>query len=95
MFTLVFAITCTIAGTFTIYFGSGKSKITGGIITIAGIIVFIIFLYGANLLSGLLGTPEGILNFQGTIVNGITAIVGAFVGAGLAIGIFILSIVKT
>ena len=95
MLTLMFAIASILAGIFTAYFGSGKSRIIGGILIVIGFLVFIIFLYGANLLSGFLGTPEGILNFQGTITQGIVAIVGALVGGGIAVGIFFLAIMKT
>jgi hypothetical protein len=94
MLTLVFAFGSIISGLFTSYFGSGKSRFIGGILIIIGLIVFFIFLYGANLLFGVLGAPVGILNFQGTIVQGIVAIVGAVVGAGIALGIFLLSIMK-
>ena len=94
MLTLVFAIASIIAGIFTAYFGSGKSRAVGGILIILGLFVFFIFLYGANLLSGFMGTPEGLLNFQGTIVQGIIAILGAVVGAAIALGIFLLAIMK-
>ena len=94
MMTLVFAIASIIAGIFTAYFGSGKSRAVGGILVVIGILVFIIFLYGANLLSGILGTPDGILNFQGTVVQGVVSIVGAVIGAGIALGIFLLTIMK-
>jgi len=94
MMTLVFAIASIIAGIFTAYFGSGKSRAVGGILVVIGILVFIIFLYGANLLSGILGTPDGILNFQGTVVQGVVSIVGAVIGAGIALGIFLLAIMK-
>lgn len=94
MLTLVFAIASIIAGIFTAYFGSGKSRAVGGILIIIGLLVFVIFLYGANLLSGFMGTPEGILNFQGTVVQGVVAIIGAVVGAAIALGIFLLAIMK-
>ena len=94
MLTLVFAIASIIAGIFTAYFGSGKSRAVGGILIVIGLLVFIIFLYGANMLSGFLGAPEGILDFQGTIVQGVIAIVGAIVGAAIALGIFLLAIMK-
>ena len=94
MMTLVFAIASIIAGIFTAFFGSGKSRAVGGILIIVGLLVFVIFLYGANLLTGFLGTPEGILNFQGAIIQGVVAIVGALVGAGAALGIFLLAIMK-
>ena len=94
MLTLVFAIASIIAGLFTAYFGSGKSRAVGGILIIIGILVFVIFLYGAGLLSSFMGTPGGILDFQGTIVQGIIAILGAIVGAAIALGIFLLAIMK-
>jgi hypothetical protein len=94
MLTLVFAIASIIAGIFTAYFGSGKSRAVGGILIIIGLLVFVIFLYGANLLSGIMGTPDGILDFRDTIVQGVVAIVGAVVGAAIALGIFLLAIMK-
>ena len=93
MLTLVFAIASIIAGIFTAYFGSGKSRAVGAILIVIGLIVFIVFLYGAGLL-GFMGTPGGILDFQGTIVQGVIAILGAVVGAGIALGIFLLAIMK-
>ena len=96
MLTLVFAIASIIAGIFTAYFGSGKSRAVGGILIIIGFLVFIIFLYGADLLSSVLGSPEysSIFHFKDTIVQGIVAIVGAVVGAAIALGIFLLAIMK-
>ena len=41
-----------------------------------------------------MGTPMDILNFTGTIVNGIVAVIGAVVGALIALGIFLLAIMK-
>jgi hypothetical protein len=94
MMTLVFAIASIIAGIFTAYFGSGKSRAVGGILIVIGLLVFVVFLYGAALLSNILGDPTGIFDFQGTIVQGVVAIVGALVGAGIALGIFLLAIMK-
>ena len=94
MMTLVFAIASIVAGIFTAYFGSGKSRAVGGILVIIGFLVFLVFLYGANFLSATFGTPEGILNFQGTVVQGVVSIVGAVIGAAIALGIFLLAIMK-
>ena len=94
MLALVFAIASIIAGIFTAYFGSGKSRAVGGILIIIGLLVFIIFLYGAGLLESFMGMPEGILNFKNTIVQGVIAILGAIVGAAIALGIFLLAIMK-
>ena len=96
MMTLVFAIASIVAGIFTAYFGSGKSRAVGAILIVIGLLVFIIFLYGATLLSGILGAPKvgDILYFKDMIVQGVIAIVGALIGAGIALGIFLLAIMK-
>jgi hypothetical protein len=93
MLTLVFAIASVIAGIFTAYFGSGKSRAVGAILVIIGLLVGVIFLWGANLLS-FMGEPMDLLNFSGTIINGIIAVIGAVVGALIALGIFLLAIMK-
>jgi hypothetical protein len=93
MMTLVFAIASVIAGIFTAYFGSGKSRAVGAILIIIGLLVGVIFIWGTNQFS-FMGTPIDILNFTGTIVNGIIAVVGAVVGALIALGIFLLAIMK-
>ena len=41
-----------------------------------------------------MGTPTGFLNITGTITNGIVAVVGAIIGALIALGIFLLAIMK-
>ena len=51
MLTLVFAIASIIAGIFTAYFGSGKSRAVGAILIIIGLLVFVIFLWGAGILT--------------------------------------------
>ena len=94
MLTLVFAIASVLAGIFTAYFGSGKSRAVGGILVVIGVIVLVLFLWGAGLLTTILGTPTGIMNFADAIVNGIFAVIGAVVGAAIALGIFLLAIMK-
>jgi hypothetical protein len=94
MMTLVFAIASIIAGIFTAYFGSGKSRAVGAILIIIGLLVGVVFLWGANILT-FMGTPSiEILQFTGTIVNGIVAVIGAIIGALIALGIFLLAIMK-
>ena len=95
MMVLVFGIASIIAGIFTAYFGSGRSRIVGGILIIIGILVFIIFMWGAGWLEGIVGMPqEGILYFKNTILQGVIAIIGAIVGAAIALGIFLIAIMK-
>lgn len=91
MLTLVFAIASIIAGIFTAYFGSGKSRAVGAVLIIIGLIVGFIFFWFAGLFSFM---PAPLMKFAGTIVNGIVAVVGAVVGALIALGIFLLAIMK-
>jgi hypothetical protein len=93
MLMLVFAIASVIAGIFTTYFGSGKSKVVGAILIIVGIIVFILFLWGARVLK--IGAVPDLMDFAGAVINGIVAVAGALVGALIALGIFLLTIIKT
>lgn len=93
MLTLVFAIASIIAGIFTAYFGSGKSRGVGVVLIIIGLLVGVLFLWGANVLP-ISSIPVSVLNFTGTVINGVVAVVGAVVGALIALGIFLLAIMK-
>ncbi|MFO7678132.1 MAG: hypothetical protein R6V50_07125 [Thermoplasmatota archaeon] len=91
MLMLVFAVASVIAGVFTAYFGSGKSRAVGAVLIIIGLIVAVLFFWFAGIL-GFMGVPP--FNFQGYVVNGVVAVVGAIVGALIALGIFLLAIMK-
>ena len=93
MLMLVFAVASIIAGIFTAYFGSGKSRAVGGILIVIGLIIFVLFLWGAGLLS-FMGTVPDFMNFYGSVTKGIVAVIGAVVGALIALGIFLLAIMK-
>ena len=92
MMTLVFAVASVIAGIFTAYFGSGKSRAVGAILIIIGLIVGVIFLWGVSIIP--LGTVPEFLNFGSYAINGLVAVIGAVVGALIALGIFLLAIMK-
>jgi hypothetical protein len=87
---LVFAVASVIAGIFTAYFGSGKSRAVGAVLIIIGLIVGVLFLGYANVLP-FLNLPS---LFAGRVVNGIVSVAGAIVGALIALGIFLLAIMK-
>lgn len=93
MLMLVFAIASVIAGIFTAHFGSGKSKAVGAILILVGILVFILFLWGAGVLK--IGVVPDLMDFTGVVINGIVAVAGALVGTLIALGIFLLTILKT
>jgi len=94
MLMLVFAVASIIAGIFTAYFGSGKSRAVGAILIIIGLIVFVLFMWGAGLLTSFMGAPPTLMNFKGSITNGVVAVIGAVVGALIALGIFLMAIMK-
>jgi hypothetical protein len=93
MLMLVFAIASVIAGIFTAYFGSGKSRAVGAILIIIGLIVFVLFLWGADVLT-FMGMPPDFMYFSGVVINSVVAVVGAVIGALIALGIFLLAIMK-
>lgn len=85
---LVFAIGMIIGGGFTTYFGSGKSRAIGGIFAIIGVIALIFFI----MLTGgyYVNSP-----WHSTLVwQGIVAVIGAIVGGAVALGIFLVGIMK-
>ncbi len=89
MLLLVFAIGTILAGIFTIYFGSGRSRAIGSILFIIGIIVALIFY---NYSGGeLWGNAEWTWN---TVKAGIASIIGGVIGALIALGVFLAGIMK-
>lgn len=91
MLMLVFAIGAIIAGLFTAYFGSGKSRAIGGILLLIGLIVAVVFYNFAT------GDIWGSVMFEGKwdlVVDGIVAVVGAIIGALVALGVFLAGIMK-
>jgi len=90
---LVFAVASIIAGIFTAYFGSGKSRAVGAVLIIIGLIVGALFLWFAGYL-GFMGNAP--INWAGkdVILNSIVAVIGAVIGALIALGIFLLAIMK-
>jgi hypothetical protein len=92
MFLLIFALASIGAGIFTAYFGSGKSRIIGAILILVGLIVGAIFLWCIWLLPFIGEPPIGLC---GCIPEGISAVIGALIGAAAALGLFLLAIMKT
>ncbi|KAA0007450.1 MAG: hypothetical protein FE045_00145 [Thermoplasmata archaeon] len=89
MLLLIFAIGTIIAGVFTIYFGTGKSRAIGSILFIIGIIVAVIFY---NYTTGSIWS----VNAWGwdTIKAGIASIIGGLIGGLIALGVFLAGIMK-
>jgi hypothetical protein len=91
MIMLTFFVGSIIAGFFTAYFGSGKSRVVGAILIIIGLVVGVVFLWFAGILSFFGEAPY---SFGYIVLESIVAVIGAIIGALIALGIFLLAIMK-
>lgn len=85
---LTFALFLVITGAFTAYFGSGKSRKIGAGLLVGGLIVGILWGYFA-------GPMSSDVSLSTVVLQSIGVIVAAVIGAGLAIGLFLLAIMKS
>lgn len=88
-----FGLFTLLAGVFTAYFGAGKSRKIGLGLTIIGllsIILFAGFTYGGVAALNSLGIRWS----SREVMEGIVAVIAAGVGAFLALGLFLISIMK-
>jgi hypothetical protein len=90
---LAFGIFSMIAGAFTAYFGTGRSRSIGGALIILGVIGFIILLWFMGMFGASVGRP--LVWETGMVVAGFVAVIGALVGALVALGIFLVAIMKS
>ncbi|HTT45622.1 MAG TPA: hypothetical protein VMH38_06365 [Thermoplasmata archaeon] len=89
---LVFALFLILAGIFTAYFGSGKSRTIGVALLVVGLVVGVLvgYLYAIGDFGDKHNVMLGTLIFQSFLV-----IVAAVIGALIAIGIFLVAIMKS
>jgi len=88
---LVFGLFLILAGIFTAYFGSGKSRTIGVALLVVGLVVGLLvgYLYSA----GNFGAPAHHLG--DLILGSFLVILAAVIGAVIAIGIFLVAIMKS
>lgn len=86
---LVFALFMLLAGVFTAYFGSGKSRTVGMVLLAVGILVGIIWAY-----VGGWGNMIDVALWD-VVWNAFVNIIAALIGALVAVGIFLVAIMKT
>lgn len=97
IFVLVFSLFLLIVGIFTAYFGTGKSRAIGAVLLIIGIVLAIVIV----LMSTHFITKDPKITFQGgahlkdVIINTALVLVGAVLGAIVAIGMFLVAIMKS
>ncbi len=88
---LVFSVLLFIAGAFTAYFGSGKSRKIGAGLLVIGLIILILVGY---IFSGY-GPLTDEVDLTDVIVEAIGVLLSAIIGAAIAIGLFLLAIMKS
>jgi len=89
---LVFGLFLILAGIFTAYFGSGKSRTIGIVLLVVGLVVGVAagYLYHTGALDGGASGQLGSLLWESFLV-----IVAAVIGALVAVGIFLVAIMKS
>ena len=88
---LTFGLFLIIAGAFTAYFGSGKSRAIGGALLAVG---FVLWVLVAIMHLKDIGVPNG-LELMDVLKASLVILGGAIIGALAAIGIFLLAIMKS
>jgi len=89
---LVFSLFLILAGIFTAYFGSGKSRTIGVGLLVVGLVVGVLISYLYAI--GDFGSKGG-LSLPDLIVQSVLVIVAAVIGALVAVGIFLVAIMKS
>ncbi len=89
---LAFALVMLVAGLFSAYFGSGKSRAYGGIMAVVGLIVGVVWVYlvGYSDISPFYEVPA-----WDTIYNAVIDLIGIVIGALVAVGIFLVVVLKS
>ena len=88
----VFALVMMIAGIFSAYFGAGKNRAYGGIIFAVGLIVCIVWAYlvGYSEIDPFYGVPA-----WDVMYNAFIYLIAVLIGALIAIGIFLVVVLKS
>ncbi|UCE44953.1 MAG: hypothetical protein JSU93_06065 [Methanobacteriota archaeon] len=87
---LVFALFMLLAGVFTAYFGSGKSRMIGVILVVIGLIVGVVWVA-----MGLDSVDVLDVNLSKVVWDAFLYILAGVFGAIAAIGVFLLAIMKS
>ena len=87
---MVFALVMVLAGVFTAYFGSGKSRIIGVVLLVLGLVVGI--LWSLLTWDPVMNVID--VNLKDVVWNAFQYILAALIGILAAVGIFLLAIMK-
>jgi len=87
---LVFALFMLLAGIFTAYFGSGKSRMIGVVLLVIGLVVGILWV-----VMGMDSVAIIDVDLSQVIWDAFTFILAGVAGALIAIGVFLVAIMKS
>lgn len=88
----VFAIVLMIAGIFSAYFGSGKSRTFGIIMLIVGLIVLVVWAYLVGWSDMALFSEVAALDIM---IDALISFLAILLGALVAVGIFLVAVLKS
>jgi len=88
---LTFSLFLVITGAFTAYFGSGKSRKIGAGLLVSGLVVGIVWTLGVGPYTFISNSVD----LSEVIVQSIGVILSGAIGAAVAIGLFLLAIMKS
>lgn len=89
---LVFAVVMILAGIFSAYFGKGKNRAYGILIAVIGLVVGLIMVYFLNWSD--VDTFRDIDGWD-IVYNAIVYLIGILIGALAAVGIFLVTVLKS
>ncbi len=92
---LTFALFLLITGAFTAYFGSGKSRKIGAGLLVGGVVVGVLWAYYIYVTRPLSPISAASIGLGTVIIQSVLVILAAVIGAGAAIGLFLLAIMKS
>jgi hypothetical protein len=92
IFMLTFALFLLVAGIFTAYFGSGKSRKIGGGLLGLGLVLGLVWILICS--TFIFEEPIFEVSIKTVIIQSILVIVSAALGAAAAIGMFLAAIMK-
>jgi hypothetical protein len=96
VFLLSFAVFSLLAGVFTAYFGAGKSRLIGGVLLAIGVVIILIWVYFGLIQDYPDDTIFGVLHWEAArTMDAFITVLGAVVGAVLAIVLFLVAIMKS
>ena len=91
-----FAIFSLVAGIFTAYFGAGKSRAIGGVLLVLGLVVILVWIYFTFMSSYPDDSILGIVHWEAArTLEAFVTVLGAIVGAVVAIVLFLVAIMKS